>query len=1365
MKHYILYTFILTLLSANAQTLNLLKNPGFEQGGGNKVPAWMYKPQVQKVTMHGDIKHSGRNAVLIVNKKLSGSSGLKQRIKFRKPQSGPFLVRAWAKADITGKKNKSGRKGHMFAVRFQCKYADGGRKNEVVREGFFDPNDKNWQHVSFSWNPDKPLKNCDLILSFGYPGKVYFDDVKFINVSDLMPYAEGLKSDADLPGYKFEKLQFDFNNKELPPELISHLGKWKIGNGIAASPASFGNAGAILRTRDMFLPVEVNVELNKKQKNGTFFLVIGNWRIAFFPDHVGVWCLRKPLSLFPLTQPFKFAPGRHDIKIKLSPSHLTVDCDGKQILKFDKNTFKELGEMNPCFVDVKSPIFFQVLETPVDIHKVSIKGLRTGRNDDIKSVAYIDEPRRVITYNNKITHTGPGKKTGRIYTHDVNKKVDWKEKFNDSVNWRYEGKEFTVKLTGLSPGAYTLEMSMWEDEVEKPGKRIFNIYANGQLIFKNIDLFKTAGCNFMELVYQYPFQTNDVSDLVLNFIANSEYPAFVNKITLKKDNRTVWTKICNFKTVGKSKSNNYNTPGNYKGFKSKAKQMMKKEGDWTGVNLIYNGDFEKTAMTDGLPEGWRLPVKYWRKVKGKQRGKIIKGRHILGLKSGNEFWKQGTGSLVIDMSDKHSGKASLRLSKTKGTFGVSKAFVARGNSNIDWTREYEITFWAKAQNASGKNGLRIDWSRMVNHTNPLYQGHSDFPVKNGSYNWTKYTFKVKPPQGAQGASFAVFSQNNTGSVWFDDLYCDGYGSAPVEVKVCDAGYDPLSVKDAVVWNSKTAKNGSFVLWDTKNGKEVFSGSLKLQGFKKELQRNIWIADFSKYRKTGTYKLKVKFAGGTAAESPEFSIKSDFYLDLAALYLEYISVIAAGRNKPGWHGPDYIDDGMLPNYRDPTGGRRKLASQFTLNRRYIPMVGNFYDAGDFSKKPMGLQGTYAMTSLAKNWKRSKDKLDEKFPDPLFYAWWAAKMYVDTQRPDGAYYGGISTKGVLRHYSADPAVLSDGIPGTLDEKYIYENANPPMPFVIAKFAKQIKSIDPEMSKRYAESAAKNLEGVIAYWDNYGGAKAKPWARLIMEPAICWAALYLDQLYPGNKKYNQEWQKRAKSIIKLVNDKTFLDEQYMANNTSTHIGVTLIIDLSFALCLEDIIKFHPDSKIAIEAKKALKKFLDDYLIPSMKTNVFGRVSALDEKPEKPYFSPRYHNSYVYVCAKVLADASVIFDDKNYLDHAEHQIQWALGRNHHGLTFVAGAGKKMTATRTHMAIVKGHEDCIIPGGVVKGFIYGTGQGDTSANGQIPYGFPVSAGVHWKPENGYIPAGQEYYQVLGHYFCMGVEGILNAMEYFRSKQ
>ncbi len=1365
MRHlFVFILFLPVLLSVQAQSLNLLTNPDFEQGNSKKLPGWTHRPQSQKLILSSDKPHHGRQAIMIANDKRTANS-LKQRIAFKKMQYGPFLVSAWARVEAGDFKGKDSRKGRSFALSFQCDYGKGKRKNEFVSEGYFDPGKRGWQQVSFAWSPVKPIRGCDLSLSFAGKGKAYFDDVKFINVADLIPFADGSKSDKSLTDYKFKDLKFNFNQPELPPELISHLGKWRIGGGQAQSPAKLSNAGAILRTRDVYLPSEVRVVLNKQRDKGTFFLVIGNWRIGFFPDQVGVWCLRKPVSFFPYSKPADFKAGKHDIKVKLALDKLAVDLDGRQLFDFNKSTFKQLNAMNPFFVDFISPIFLQVLDEPMNIDEIALKGLRAGLNDNVKSVVYIDEPERVIEYDKKIGQVTLKHTPRKLYSHNVQAKTNWQEKFNDPINFRYEGKGFAVKLTGLKPGSYTLEMSMWEDEVEAPGKRVFDIYANDKLIFKDIDLFKTAGCNFMELIYRYPFRLEKPTDLTLSFAAKSEYPAFVNKLSLQQSGRTIWSKLCNFKQGVKTISKNYNTPANYKGYKSKSKQMLKEVGDWKGVNLIYNGDFEKTAMVDGLPEGWFQPVRYWRKVKGLKKGKIVKGITILELKSGNKLWEQGKGSMVIDKADKHHGKASLRLSRTKGIYGISKAYIAKGTSNIDWTREYEITFWAKAQNATGTSGLRIDWSRMVNHTKPLYQGHSDFPIKSGTYGWTKYSFKVQPPPGAQGASFAVFSKDNSGSVWFDDLFFDGYGTAQIEVKICDAGYDPLSVKDAIIWNRKTADKGGFSLIDAKSGKTVFSGSLNSKGFKNELARNVWIADFTSYKKPGSYILKVAFADGSKAESPEFQIKDDFYLDLAALYLDYISVIATGRNKPGWHGPDYIDDGMLPNYRDPTGGRRKLAANFTLNRRYIPMVGNFYDAGDFSKKPMGLQGAYAMASLSKNWKPSKNKLHEKLPDPLFYAWWAAKMYVDTQRPDGAYYGGISTKGVLRHYSADPAVLSDGIPGTMDEKYVFENANPPMPFVIAKFAYHIRSIDPAMAKRYAESAAKNLEGVIAYWDNFGGAKAAPWARLIMEPAICWAALYLDQLLPNRKKFQQEWRKRAEEVIKLVNSKAFLDEQYMGNNTSTHIGVTLVLDLSFALCLEDIIKLHPDDAIAKDARKALKMFLDKYLIPSMGTNVFDRVAALSENPEKPFFSPRYHNSYVYVAAKVLADASIIFDDKSYLDHAEHQIQWALGRNHHGLSFVAGAGKKLTATRTHMAVVEGHEDCIIPGGVIKGFVYGTGSPGKPASVQLPYGFPVSAGTHYKPENGYIPAGQEYYQVLGHYFCMGVEGILNAMEYFKAKQ
>jgi hypothetical protein len=99
---------------------------------------------------------------------------------------------------------------------------------------------------------------------------------------------------------------------------------------------------------------------------------------------------------------------------------------------------------------------------------------------------------------------------------------------------------------------------------------------------------------------------------------------------------------------------------------------------------------------------------------------------------------------------------------------------------------------------------------------------------------------------------------------FDSPYLDGLGAIPVEIAL-PPGYHPASAKVAAVVVREQAAGGSFEIL---SGDEVvFSGSLRRWG-DYIWGRQHWEADFTGFRESGVYRLRVTVDGVGEAESPE-----------------------------------------------------------------------------------------------------------------------------------------------------------------------------------------------------------------------------------------------------------------------------------------------------------------------------------------------------------------------------------------------------------------------------------------------------------------------------------------------------------------
>jgi endoglucanase len=203
---------------------------------------------------------------------------------------------------------------------------------------------------------------------------------------------------------------------------------------------------------------------------------------------------------------------------------------------------------------------------------------------------------------------------------------------------------------------------------------------------------------------------------------------------------------------------------------------------------------------------------------------------------------------------------------------------------------------------------------------------------------------------------------------------------------------------------------TFVVIDANSGAEIFSGKTEGPEYQKDVDQQVWIADFSEVKKPGTYYVQVPGVG----KSIEFEIAKDVYnyaakTAMRAFYLWRCGTAVHGEFKgdvfeyeechlnDAWE--DYI--GNPGSQRDGTGG--------------------WHDAGDYGKYVVNAGVTmgvlfYAWDHFQNNLGKIDFELPEtapEFPEYLQELKWETDWMLKMQYPDGS--GRVSHKLTRTNFS--------------------------------------------------------------------------------------------------------------------------------------------------------------------------------------------------------------------------------------------------------------------------------------------------------------------------------------------------------------
>jgi hypothetical protein len=123
--------------------------------------------------------------------------------------------------------------------------------------------------------------------------------------------------------------------------------------------------------------------------------------------------------------------------------------------------------------------------------------------------------------------------------------------------------------------------------------------------------------------------------------------------------------------------------------------------------------------------------------------------------------------LAWDETVGHDAAGSVRLSDTGTSADGNPAYyMAPVVQPTAAGQDFEMTAWAKGEDASGENRIAICWF----DANGTYLSESDSPVlATGTTDWQQLTVTSQSPSGAAYELIYLKSGGNTGTVYFDDV--------------------------------------------------------------------------------------------------------------------------------------------------------------------------------------------------------------------------------------------------------------------------------------------------------------------------------------------------------------------------------------------------------------------------------------------------------------------------------------------------------------------------------------------------------------------------------------------------------------------
>ena len=509
------------------------------------------------------------------------------------------------------------------------------------------------------------------------------------------------------------------------------------------------------------------------------------------------------------------------------------------------------------------------------------------------------------------------------------------------------------------------------------------------------------------------------------------------------------------------------------------------------------------------------------------------------------------------------------------------------------------------------------------------------------------------------------------------------------IKINQDGYYTNAPKIAVVTSDYkndeyAGTNVGFYLLAADKGDTVYKGSLG--DIRQSANSNIKtrMADFSSFRQRGTYVIYVPGIG----DSWPFQINEDAHHKIAIAVLKgfyYLrSSIPLEQKYAGkWHrGPGHPDTTVLVH-----------PSAATIKRpagTVIATPGGWYDAGDYNKYIVN-SGITSGTLLAayEDFPDYFTKLEtgipetgNTLPDILDEALYNIRWMLSMQDP---YDGGVYNKCTN---AAFDGMVSPGV--TRLPRYVVQKGTGAALDFAAVMA-QASRIFKKFNQQYPGLSDSLLTSAVKAWK---------WSQ--KNPALAYNQDAINKQFEpdittggyGDRTFTDEWFWAASELLGTTGNKVYYDTiaKHVADTVQLPSwgDVQMLGYYTLARLKNSLPAFAQNT--ATQLARNITLFADTYL-RSIAANAFGTVMGASKK-DFTWGS----NSFAANEGIALINAYFVSGDKKYVDAALTNIDYLLGRNATGYSFITGSGYRSPMRPHHRpSIADGIEDPV-PGLLVGG-------------------------------------------------------------------
>lgn len=818
------------------------------------------------------------------------------------------------------------------------------------------------------------------------------------------------------------------------------------------------------------------------------------------------------------------------------------------------------------------------------------------------------------------------------------------------------GKLLRYRIGGLSAGkTYAVNLGFNELEVNLPGKRLMDVYLNGQQVEQELDVCARGGWK-RDLFVKHEVQADADGAIEVRLVGRT-FKAFLNHLKVEDaDGKQVYAENCGWSKQVQARAERLREvevlPRMASNTIPASPEPWTPESVFDGHNLVANPHF---SLADNQRPG--KPT-YW--YSGKDFAQETQTPLLLHYNL-----LQGAGEYALDTEVGREHAGALKVTTTAKDFGIHCNLPL-----VDPNKTQAFHFYAKTEGVTGRVFPEVIWcatnmdasSQLLKAPKMQYISRSSGQSISGDNDWTLLSVRAKPPLGAMYAVLVVRVEENTsGTVWVDDAEFNGYGDEPLEITYSHLGYHPRSSKRIVI-KSKTEAPVEWALLDAATGQPVRSGMAAHKEYEWFSKRHYFTADFTDLQGEGEYRLQA-VQGDVKVESSAFGISRDAYRELTRIMLNGLWIKRMNYDIPGAQEPGFLEDAYTPNsYRD---------DRFSVYEKLIfpgrrDLLGGYYDAGDMIKHTE--YWPTAMLALRNMDQRVQPPLANRTENDIRDEMlWAYRSFEKFQIDDASFIISSKPEGFetdnVPFYSVDR---------TVDQAHRLRQAAG----MCALVAWEMRESDPALSRRYQEMALLSYDqpGLWRELERPEALDSVGPKEVSLAAKCLWAEAYLLKL-TGDDLYRKRMSRHAQILAKGLKNRAYrhLIEMHQSNDTQANI----LQDCAWVPA--HVLRLHPDLPERGKLEEGMRAFAEHIRELSADT-VWGQALAMNHPDNQP---PMRHpgginerpGDYWPMLAHALCEIGMYLQDREIILLAERQLQWCLGNNYADLCMVSGVGNRFIA------------------------------------------------------------------------------------------